>query len=425
MSSHTLDIKTGGLPTDACKQIATNVNNEDNVTNNANSNIQNESDSSNNNKLEESKATNQISKECIQKTDATAQGMLNNVDELETTFKIGECKFDLSADKNCSLTYEEKIKIKIILEKLFAIKAEPVGTRSALTKEDIYFLCEKVTVELAKQPSLIQIPAPITVVGDIHGQYHDLLRIFDQTGYPPTKDFLFLGDYVDRGEQSIETISLLYCFKTLYPTKLYLLRGNHECLYINRVYGFFDECLMHYSIEIYKKFCDTFKYLPFAAILDQKIFCVHGGLSPDLESLDDIKSITRPIEAPEEGLLCDLLWADPEPGIDDWTVNQRGTSVCFGLKQVDEFLKKFNFELIIRAHQAVIDGFEFPFPNSQGIITIFSAPNYCNEYDNNAAILNIDETLYCSLDIFEAEVQVVNDRLPRERCGTPPRGTLM
>lgn len=134
---------------------------------------------------------------------------------------------------------------------------------------------------------------------------------------------------------SVETICLLFCYKILYPSKIFMLRGNHECSYINRLYGFFDECLMYYSTDYYKKINEAFKYLPIAAIIDDKIFCIHGGLSPDLKSLDDIKNISKPVEIPEEGLLCDLLWADPNPDIDGWSSSQRGSSYCFGADVVE------------------------------------------------------------------------------------------
>ena len=147
--------------------------------------------------------------------------------------------------------------------------------------------------------------------GDIHGQYSDLLRLFEYGGFPPHSNYLFLGDYVDRGRQSLETICLLLAYKVRYPENFFLLRGNHECASINRIYGFYDECKRRYTVRLWKTFTDCFNTLPAAALIDEKILCMHGGLSPDLKSLDQIKKIHRPCDVPDQGLLCDLLWSDP------------------------------------------------------------------------------------------------------------------
>ena len=172
------------------------------------------------------------------------------------------------------------------------------------------------------------------VVGDVHGQYYDLLRIFEYGGFPPESNYLFLGDYIDRGKQSIETVSLLLCYKIKYPENFFLLRGNHECAQINRIYGFYDECKRRYSIRLWRVFSDVFNCLPVAALVDEKIFCMHGGLSPELKNLDQIKNIMRPTDVPDTGLLCDLLWSDPERGVENYGDNDRGVSFTFGEKVV-------------------------------------------------------------------------------------------
>uniref|UniRef100_A0A0E0NSZ0 Serine/threonine-protein phosphatase n=1 Tax=Oryza rufipogon TaxID=4529 RepID=A0A0E0NSZ0_ORYRU len=235
--------------------------------------------------------------------------------------------------------------------------------------------------------------------GDIHGQYSDLLRLFEYGGFPPEANYLFLGDYVDRGKQSLETICLLLAYKIKYPENFFLLRGNHECASINRIYGFYDECKRRFNVRLWKVFTDCFNCLPVAALIDDKILCMHGGLSPDLTHLDEIKSLPRPTDVPDTGLLCDLLWSDPGKDVQGWGMNDRGVSYTFGADKVSEFLEKHDLDLICRAHQVVEDGYEF-FADRQ-LVTIFSAPNYCGEFDNAGAMMSVDETLMCSFQILK------------------------
>lgn len=187
--------------------------------------------------------------------------------------------------------------------------------------------------------------------GDVHGQYSDLLRLFDYGGYPPQSNYLFLGDYVDRGKQSLETICLLLAYKIKYPENFFLLRGNHECASVNRIYGFYDECKRRFSVKLWKTFTDCFNCLPVAALIDEKILCMHGGLSPELNKLDQILNLNRPTDVPDTGLLCDLLWSDPSNDAQGWAMNDRGVSYTFGPDKVSEFLEKHDLDLICRAHQ--------------------------------------------------------------------------
>ena len=210
---------------------------------------------------------------------------------------------------------------------------------------------------------------------------------------------------MDRGKQSLETICLLLAYKIKYPENFFLLRGNHECAAINRIYGFYDECKRRFSIKLWKIFTDCFNCLPVAAIIDEKIFCMHGGLSPELTSMEQIKRIHRPVDVPDQGLLCDLLWSDPDTEVSGWGENpgwednERGVSYTFGQDIVNSFLKKHDLDLICRAHQVVEDGYEF-FSKRQ-LVTIFSAPNYCGEFDNSGAMMIVDETLMCSFQILK------------------------
>ena len=177
-----------------------------------------------------------------------------------------------------------------------------------------------------------------------------MLRLFEYGGFPPESNYLFLGDYVDRGKQSLETISLLLAYKVKYPENFFLLRGNHESQTINRIYGFYDECRRRYSVKLWKAFTQCFNCLPVAAIIDDKIFCMHGGLSPDLKNPEQIHQFSRPMEVPDKGMLCDLLWSDPDQECLGWEDSERGVSYVFGANVVKNFLKNNNMDLICRAH---------------------------------------------------------------------------
>lgn len=286
-----------------------------------------------------------------------------------------------------------------IIDKLLEVKGSKPGKMANLTEGEIKTLCTKSREIFVSQPILLELEAPIKICGDVHGQYFDLLRLFDYGGFPPDANYLFLGDYVDRGRQSLETICLLLAYKIKFPENFFLLRGNHECSTINRMYGFYDECKRRYNIKLWKTFTECFNCLPVAALIDEKIFCMHGGLSPELTSLELIHRIFRPIEVPDTGLLCDLLWSDPDKDVQNWGESERGVSFTFGPDVVTMFLKKHDMDLICRAHQVVEDGYEF-FAKRQ-LVTVFSAPNYCGDFDNSGAMMSIDDTLMCSFQILK------------------------
>ncbi|KAK4940454.1 serine/threonine protein phosphatase Pzh1 [Elasticomyces elasticus] len=268
-----------------------------------------------------------------------------------------------------------------------------------LKNAEITAVCTAVREVLLSQPALLELNAPVKIVGDIHGQYNDLIRLFEMCGFPPNANFLFLGDYVDRGKQSLETILLLFCYKLKYPENFFILRGNHECANVTRVYGFYDECKRRCNIKIWKTFIDTFNCLPIAAIVADKIFCVHGGLSPSLSHMDDIRQIARPTDVPDYGLLNDLLWSDPADMDQDWDSNERGVSYCFGKKVIVDFLARHDFDLVCRAHMVVEDGYEFF--NDRLLVTVFSAPNYCGEFDNWGAVMSVSSNLLCSFELLK------------------------
>ena len=254
--------------------------------------------------------------------------------------------------------------------------------------------------------SCVRVQAPVKVFGDLHGQFDDLLRFFDEYGTPEPYggdvgyvSYLFLGDYVDRGKNGLECIILLLAYKVKYPENFFLLRGNHECASINRIYGFYDECKRRFSVKLWKTFTDCFNCLPVAAVVDEKILCMHGGVSRDRKQLSQIARLERPTDVPDQGLLCDLLWSDPDKDVSGWGENDRGVSYTFGADVVGKFLQKHDYDLIVRAHQVVEDGYEF-FADRQ-LVTIFSAPNYCGEFDNAGAMMAVDDPLMCSFQILK------------------------
>ncbi|KAJ5603458.1 hypothetical protein N7537_006414 [Penicillium hordei] len=261
-----------------------------------------------------------------------------------------------------------------------------------LNNFEITTICVLARELLLSEPTLLEVSAPIKVVGDIHGQYADMIRIFQKCGFPPESNYLFLGNYSGRGRQSLRTILLLLCYKIKYPENIFLLRGNYECESVCRVSSFYDECKWRYNINIWKHFIDTFNCLPIAAIVSGKIFCVHGGLSPSLLHMDDIRDIARPTDIPDYGLLTDLLWSDPASGMEeDWEPNERGVGYCFCKKVINDFSDRHGFDLVCRSHMVVEGGFEFY--QGRTLVTIFSAPNYCGEFDNWGAIMSVSEDL--------------------------------
>jgi len=292
------------------------------------------------------------------------------------------------------------VNVDSIIRRLLAVRNSKPRKEADLKPQEIRSLCMKAREIFITQPILLELEAPIKICGDVHGQYIDLLRLFEYGGFPPDANYLFLGDYVDRGKQSLETICLLLAYKIKYPENFFLLRGNHECASINRIYGFYDECKRRYSVKLWKTFTECFNCLPIAAIIDEKIFCMHGGLSPDLSTMEQIRRIVRPTDVPDQGLLCDILWSDPDKNITGWGPNDRGVSYTVGSNIVSNFLKKHDLDLICRAHQVVEDGYEF-FAKRR-LVTLFSAPNYCGEFDNAGALMSVDDTLMCSFQILKS-----------------------
>eukprot|EP01084_Bolivina_argentea_P304738 526381_1 len=299
-----------------------------------------------------------------------------------------------------------------------------------ISKEHILRLCEEIEPILAKDDILFKLnlkpdsDQKLIIFGDIRGDLLSLLKHFDSIRnndnickyeniidkiYKYNDIYLFLGSYVSRGKFSIECIVLIYCLKLIFPNNIYLLRGFQECASINRIYGFYDELKICYpktegeksGIYIWKRFNETFGWMSLGALINNKWFAVHSGLSPELTHLDVLNWINKPIiTIPDSGLICDLLWSDPEHII-GWGEMDRGISYIFGPDVIEKWVEKNNIDMIIRTHQVVEDGYEWFAKNK--LITLFSTANFCGEFDNDGAIMIVDNDLNFKFNIIKVD----------------------
>jgi len=257
-----------------------------------------------------------------------------------------------------------------------------------LPENDLRRLCDIVCDILLEESNIQPVSVPVTVCGDIHGQFYDLEELFRTAGPVPHTKYVFMGDFVDRGYYSLETFTRLMTLKAKYADKITLLRGNHETRQITQVYGFYEECQNKYgNANAWKYCCKVFDMLTIAALIDETILCVHGGLSPDIIALDEIRTINRNQEIPHKGAFCDLVWSDPEEGLATWSTSPRGAGWLFGHQVTDEFMHANGLTLLCRAHQLVHEGIKYMF--DQRVATVWSAPNYCYRCGNVAAVLSI------------------------------------
>ena len=262
---------------------------------------------------------------------------------------------------------------------------------------------------LSKEPNICSVRAPITVCLDIGFLNFRFVVTFMVSiticensslseAVVPRQITWFMGDYVDRGYYSVESFLLLLALKVRYPDRITLLRGNHESRQISQVYGFYDECLRKYgSINVWRMCMEVFDTLPLAALVDDRFFCVHGGLSPSVSFLDEIRKMNRFMELPHEGGMCDLLWSDPEEDMNGWGSNPRGCGFVFGGDRVTEFNANNKLDLICRSHQMVMEGYKYMFDKQ--LVAVWSAPNYCYRCGNVASIMEVDDTMNCDFKV--------------------------
>lgn len=328
---------------------------------------------------------------------------------------------------------------------------DPDPNKFLLHAMEVSQLCDQVLELLMEQPMVIRLRAPIKVYGDIHGQYLDLMRLFARYKAPTdghlgdidSMDYLFLGDYVDRGSFNLETICVLFALKVKYPTQIHLIRGNHEDPTINAIYGFHEECRRRLQEDpdnpdsCWSKFNKCFEWLPLGAVIEDRILCLHGGIGGELRSIADIDALQRPLKVaqmPEtavEQRVTDILWSDPSDSdsMQGVTANETrdpdgsGRIVKYGPDRVEQFLNDNKpLSMIIRAHECVMDGFE-RFANGK-LITVFSATDYCGHHKNAGALLFVRRDLTIVPKLIYPVERTDNTWDPvisNQRPPTPPR----
>uniref|UniRef100_A0A0K8S897 protein-serine/threonine phosphatase n=2 Tax=Lygus hesperus TaxID=30085 RepID=A0A0K8S897_LYGHE len=307
-----------------------------------------------------------------------------------TSFPLS-CDCDSIADKTCPLLGGSEV-TKEFIDDMIEMFRE--GKKRMLAEPDVISILDGSLAIFKNEPSLVNVDLAenekLTICGDIHGQFFDLLNIFEMNNYPKANNpYLFNGDIVDRGAFSVECILTLLCFKILYPDKFFIARGNHECEEVNDRHGFSEELKQKYPDcpSLIKKFSNVFNWLPLAHLINGKIFVVHGGLTGKKGlTLERIRKIHRGRSPPMVGEMADLLWSDPkpDPGL---SPNPRGCGVLFGPDVTEDFCRRNGVELVIRSHELQTDGYSTT--HDGRILTVFSAPNYCDVEGNAGAYVTL------------------------------------
>ena len=278
---------------------------------------------------------------------------------------------------------------------------EALKDAKCLSEKDLKDLCVKAKEIFIEESNAQYMTAPVTICGDLHGQIYDLLELFKEGGEIPKSRYIFMGDYVDRGYNGVEVVELLLVLKVKYPDHILILRGNHESRAISFSYGFYKEIIRKYgNPNPWHYFIELFDYFPLAGVVEGKIFCIHGGISPFASTINQIRFVNRRKEIPRDGLVCDLLWSDPDDINETWTPNPRGAGWLYGNKAVNKFNHINGLDLICRAHQLIMEGFKYSF-EKKNLCTVWSAPNYCYRCGNKASILKINSDLSRSVIYFD------------------------
>ncbi|KAJ7647052.1 Metallo-dependent phosphatase [Roridomyces roridus] len=287
-------------------------------------------------------------------------------------------------------------------------------------------ICTKTKEVLMRESNVVHVSSPVTVVGDIHGQFYDLIEIFRIGGFAPNTNYLFsASDYVDRGLFSVETISLLTCLKLRYPDRVQLIRGNHESRAVTQNYGFYTECMRKYgSSHAWTYFTDMFDFLTLSVVIDDRVFCVHGGLSPSIHSIDQIKVLDRFREIPPDGPIADLVWSDPDAEKEDFAISPRGAGYTFGSGVVHKFLEINQMSHILRAHQLCMEGYTSLFDGHLSTVWCVQSSPYCRyRCGNSASILEVGPGGSMYFNVFEAAPE--NDRDgPSQQAAQSANGKL-
>lgn len=278
---------------------------------------------------------------------------------------------------------------------IHALRGSEWSKAPPLEQNEVKRLCTRAQEILLAEPSLLTLEPPVVVSAHPTGHMKTLNYIFDTFGEPGGTVHLFLGNYVNRGKHSLEVFILLLSYKLKYPEQLHLLRGRYDCGNLGRIYGFYDQCKPRYGVKFWKTFVEVFNSLPIAAVVGSRIYCVSGGLSPSMRSLEDLRQLQRPTEVPDQGLLCDVLWSDPD-ALPGWQEIPKGVSYTYGPDIVEQFLRENELDFMVVGNQVVEDGYEVSGPRC----TLFSVPDYCGEFNNRGAVLLLDENLERHFTVF-------------------------
>mmetsp|Transcript_40582 Transcript_40582/g.81788 ORF Transcript_40582/g.81788 Transcript_40582/m.81788 type:complete len:509 (-) Transcript_40582:182-1708(-) len=302
-------------------------------------------------------------------------------------------------------------------DRLIAVRLGDPDEAPAIRESHLRALCVRVQEAFLEQDPLLELSAPIQICGDIRGHFNGLLRLLATSGFPPAANYLFLGNYVGHGTRSIETLALLFAYKVRFPCNFFMLRGNHECAFMTRGCGFYDECKRRYSAQLWKAIDSVFNCMPVCALIEEKIICMNSGLSPELNSMDQIQQLARPATVPDSGILCDLLWARPDNDVTDW--EKSDMSLVFGSDVVSQFLAMHNLDLVVCANRPVGSGKGYEFLNAgRQLLTVWSAPRF-GDAPTGAAIVTVDETLLVGFKVLKP------DSGTTDACLGPQFGALL